>query len=291
MPSRAQGFQTAVLLTVLSLSCPLLFGCPALQGEVDEGDPPPPPTPELVLSESSVHAALPALSRAMQRPIVVAPEAMSRARCPRLSIVTPAGTPSADLVAMLSAALEPSGLQLDVQPSGTVVRHTAAEPTGGGCEVSRRLSRPGLPRRSRPRPDRTSRFDDGERARIAAGIARVGEREWVMTPDARSALLEGEPPRVTEEARLIPGPEGMAVYGVRRAGMPSVLGLQSGDRIQTIAGRPVTVDSMSSISAELLTAERTEVQLLRRGQSRTHVYRVVRRLPAARWERPGPSRP
>lgn len=114
------------------------------------------------------------------------------------------------------------------------------------------------------------------------GIAEKGERRWVIARKTLDAWLSNLV-CLTRQARIIPSyrdgkPRGFKLYGIRKASLWATLGLKNGDEIRRVAGLPMTKpDEALAIYQKIRTAaeaEPVEVVLVRRGQSRTHVYQI-----------------
>ncbi len=242
-----------------------------------EPPPAPPPVtpssveapPELLFRFTAEHASLrqvaAQLSRESGQSVIIGSTVEPVADCLHLSVLNPEPVPASRVVEQVRSAVAHSGVTLEVARSE--LRFVAIE----GAEP--RCPRPTVAEQ----PHERRRHDAPEAFR--EGVARVGDTEWTITRDAADALAaEGAALR---SARVIPHQEngrviGVKLYGVRRRSAFGVLGIQNGDMVRTVNGHDISnPEAALEAYAQLRSAERFTVQLVRRGQPRTHTYRIV----------------
>jgi len=100
---------------------------------------------------------------------------------------------------------------------------------------------------------------------VARGISRLGPRRFVLK---RSMLLRliARPARVARCGRVIPRRNGFELLAIRPGCLWSTLGLQSGDRLQSLNGRRVrTVEDLLTLYKNLRHATRITASV-RRGR-------------------------
>ncbi|MBJ6762933.1 hypothetical protein JGU66_19385 [Myxococcaceae bacterium JPH2] len=85
---------------------------------------------------------------------------------------------------------------------------------------------------------------------------------------------------VAREARIVPAfqsghPVGLKLWGVRPESLYARLGLQSGDVLSRLNGTALTnPDTVRDACTRLRDVQTIELELLRHGARRTHIYRV-----------------
>ncbi len=106
----------------------------------------------------------------------------------------------------------------------------------------------------------------------SAHVERLGETHFAID---RSYLEDAIVHQAWASARVIPQPDGMRVFGVRRDSVLGQLGIQNGDAIRTVNGFDVT-DPLVALEAlpQLRGAEHLTVSLVRRGRSMAIEYDV-----------------
>ncbi len=127
--------------------------------------------------------------------------------------------------------------------------------------------------------------DSSRRCPGTEGIQAAGDGEWTLTPAAFRALFsEGD--CLSRSARILPYYEkgellGIKIYGVRARSTFAALGLRNGDQVRWVGDV-----SMADLDAVLQLVSRAQaaspapgdtikVKLVRRGQQRVHLYRMV----------------
>lgn len=248
----------------------------ALAACTTKSEPPPAPTPiaataievppevqlRLTVERATLRALATQLSRESGQPVVIGSAVEPVADCLRVTILNPEPAPASAIVEQVRAAVRDSGVTLEVEASE--LRFVAAEGAQPSCP------RPAL---STPTRSRTA-VPEG----FIEGITEVSDSEWTITRSAAETITRDH---TIAAARIIPHEQdgeviGMKLYGIRRRSFFGVLGIQNGDLIRTVNGRDMS-DPSAALEAysRLRGAERITVQLERRGQPRTHTYRIV----------------
>lgn len=221
--------------------------------------------PELQVTLSAAHTPLrqiaAMLSEQLGQSVVIGSRVEPVADCLRLSILNAGPEPASRVVDQIRRGLAQSGVALEVDAAE--LRFVAVE----GSE-------PSCPRPSEPEPS-----DEPAAPQIVVdGIHEVSSTEWTVR---RSAVEAMHGPEVARLLRVIPHEEGgevvgLKVYGVRRSSSFGLLGIQNGDLVRSINGRPL---GNPSAAIDAYTSLRTDdefvVELERRGEPRTHTYRVI----------------
>jgi S1-C subfamily serine protease len=108
----------------------------------------------------------------------------------------------------------------------------------------------------------------------AAPAARGGED--AIERSQLQALFADPTPLLREGTRVRPTPEGIRIVGVRPGTMAARFGLESGDVVQAVDGKPLTTpDAALELVGRLRTATSVSVQILRKGQTVTRVLRIL----------------
>ncbi|MEM9187807.1 MAG: hypothetical protein AAGF12_01425 [Myxococcota bacterium] len=109
-----------------------------------------------------------------------------------------------------------------------------------------------------------------------AGVKRIGATAWEVSRDAASAAV-----RTPGGLRILPVTRGgftvgVRVYGIRRDSTLAKLGFQNGDLLTQLNGFSMnSPDRALAAYAALREAKTWVVELERRGEARTHVYRLT----------------
>ncbi len=230
-----------------------------------------------MLDDVAVYGAVVELAHAAGLTAVIDPEASDYATCAHVTLVVPNPRPVDEVVGLMAEALATSGFSLTRRPDGLMLRFDGTTPPPG-CEgrVAARFPVP------------TEDDDDGDDAppvtaeALDRGIRAVSDTEYLIAQEAVELFSQQS---FLRSARVVPQFEngesvGLKVYGVRSASLLGRLGIQNGDTILTVNGHslanPETALEAYSRNRD---ADRYEVVLRRRGEDRTHVYRIVPRLP------------
>lgn len=129
---------------------------------------------------------------------------------------------------------------------------------------------------SSPAPTRGAKPLDPE---IAKGIQKVGATEWNVDRGTLDKILENQAD-LMRQARVVPEQEngrtvGIRMFGVRNDSLLGVLGMENGDRLQTINGFDMSSPEKAlEAYARLRTADHLTVQINRRGQNMNLDYNV-----------------
>ena len=122
-------------------------------------------------------------------------------------------------------------------------------------------------------------------AELAADVRLLSPTEAEVRRGVRDALA-GDRAAFGRIVRLIAAEEGgqtvgVRLYGVRPTSLSGVLGFENGDLIVDVNGRTfVTAAAMDEVVAELRTADRLELHVVRRGEPLTIVVSIVETLGA-----------
>ncbi|HVJ90512.1 MAG TPA: type II secretion system protein GspC [Labilithrix sp.] len=114
---------------------------------------------------------------------------------------------------------------------------------------------------------------------IAKGIQKVGPNEYNIDRGVVDKILENQAD-LMRQARIVPEQENGRVVGIRMFGVKSdsllgVLGMENGDRLQTINGYDMSSPEKAlEAYARLRTAEKLTISLNRRGQSMNIDYNI-----------------
>jgi hypothetical protein len=244
--------------------------------------PPPPQVASVDFEHLPVEMAIVELAEDAELTAVIDPNASQFARCARITIVVPRPRPVAEVVGLVAEALRPSGFVLSREPGGLMLRHDGSS-TPPGCEDQ---LAGGLPLPSDSDSDVDATEDDTpppSAEDLDRAIRAVSDTEYLILDDATDELF-GEQ-SLMRSARIIPNledgePHGFKVYGIRPTSVAGRLGIHNGDTILTVNGREINgPDTAMEVYASSRGANRVEVEIDRRGEHRTHVYRVVQRLP------------
>jgi general secretion pathway protein C len=147
---------------------------------------------------------------------------------------------------------------------------------GGKEELAAAPSRPAAAAQDEGRRDRGSRASSGAvlPAEVADKIQRISDTEFVIDRSVIDFVLENQTqligsPRIVAEQK--DGKTvGVRVFGVRPNSLLGTLGLQNGDRLETINGHDITTPVKAlEAYAQLPTASSLSIQLTRRGKPTT----------------------
>jgi general secretion pathway protein C len=114
---------------------------------------------------------------------------------------------------------------------------------------------------------------------IAKGIQRVSATEFNIDRGVVDKILENQA-ELMRQARIVPEQEngkmvGIRLFGVRPDTLLGVLGMENGDRLQTINGFDMTSPEKAlEAYARLRTADQLVVQVNRRGQNTNLDYNI-----------------
>jgi general secretion pathway protein C len=115
---------------------------------------------------------------------------------------------------------------------------------------------------------------------IAKGIRKVGANEWDIDRSVVDKILENQA-ELMKTARIIPDKEGDKVKGVRLFGIQSgsllsLLGMENGDRLQTINGFDVSSPekALEAYARLRAGADKLQLQINRRGTDSNLDYNI-----------------
>ncbi|MBI5490756.1 MAG: hypothetical protein HY905_25710 [Deltaproteobacteria bacterium] len=149
--------------------------------------------------------------------------------------------------------------------AGTVAAGPAAENAASGTETAA--------------PDAATAEPDRVRAEaMARGIVRRSEGEYDVLQSLFATVADDPEPFIAG-MRVVPAKDGDAVvgfrlFGVRPDGLAGLLGLRNGDVIAAVNGLPMTsMDNVLRAYGLLRMADEIRVEVMRRGERRSMVYR------------------
>lgn len=238
------------------------------------------PPVALAVESAPVAAAVRELSRASGLALVIDPAAERYAACAHVSLTTPTPRPADELVTLLGAALGGSGFTLTARPEGLWLSHDGrTRPVGCSRAVVdlAALGAPGIT----AGPGLDAPLDPAVVPPDASTSVRaVSDTEFEITRAYRDAFL-ADPSAPMRAARVIPHEVdgeavGVRLFGIRRASFLGTLGFQNGDVVRELNGHRLA-DPESALEAytALRVVDRYEILLDRRGETRTHVVRIV----------------
>ena len=114
---------------------------------------------------------------------------------------------------------------------------------------------------------------------IAKGIVKVSGNEFNVDRGVVDKILENQA-ELMRQARIVPEQEngkmvGIRLFGVRPETLLGVLGMENGDRLQTINGFDMTSPEKAlEAYARLRTADHLTIQINRRGQNQNLDYNI-----------------
>ena len=114
---------------------------------------------------------------------------------------------------------------------------------------------------------------------IKNGIQKVGPNEYNIDRGVVDKILENQA-ELMRQARIVPEQEngkmvGIRLFGVRPDTLLGVLGMENGDRLQTINGFDMTSPEKAlEAYARLRTADQLTVQVNRRGSNMNLDYNI-----------------
>ncbi len=268
--------RASLTLFALLAACASPASCPPVEiTESSAGsEEPERPAIQFTVEEGSLGEVARMLARAIDRPVVVGPDAVVVADCVLLSMFGTELMTRDQVVRLVASSLEGSGIELARTQEGMVFRRVA----GGE-----------LPRCVAPRPRATEVVEapspqpqpppdeDGVLAQVRAGLDQ-GNR--TLSRRALNHLLSNQAV-LMRTARLIPHEEngrvvGIRVYGIRRDSLLGLLGFENGDLVTRVNGYAMTSpDTALEAYAALPDADSLVVELMRRGTPVTLRWRLV----------------
>jgi hypothetical protein len=138
-------------------------------------------------------------------------------------------------------------------------------------------SRPATPAKAstsrKPRPSSSAGIPGADEAIKCDGTSCQVERKFVEGLIASPAQLVGQ--GRAAPAKTQTGEDGFKIAGVRRGTLPHLLGLENGDIITEVGGKPLTMDSMMTLTSKIRSARHIEVTIDRRGTKMTKALELV----------------
>lgn len=131
------------------------------------------------------------------------------------------------------------------------------------------------PDSSRARKRSSSRVPDD----IAAGVRSTGPNKWEIRRGSLNKVLSNTT-MLARSARIIPSvrngkPNGFRLHAIRDGSIYSLIGMQNGDTINAINGRPMTTpDKALEVYTKLRNAGHLSISFTRRGKPVTHDYTI-----------------
>ncbi len=125
---------------------------------------------------------------------------------------------------------------------------------------------------SPPAPS-TNQIPGADEAIKCEGESCQVERRFVEDLIAKPAQLVGQ--GRAAPAKTKDGEDGYRIAGVRSGSLPHLLGLQNGDIITEVGGKPLTIDEMMKLTQQLKSARHIEVTFDRRGSKMTKALELV----------------
>jgi hypothetical protein len=264
------------------------------------GDPTPPVAAEPMMELALGHATVDELAEAISAagvPVVVDARASMIASCVHVTVRTGGPVPRAQAYALVTRALDRTGLELEGAPEGWVVRLSAAQRPPSSCmehvigelmgSAARRdlrvaaMDAVGSPPGDAPaggEPQAAAPAPSAEA--VLAGITRTSDTEVTITQSALDRALEDQA-LLMRSVRVVPHlrdgqASGLRLFGIRAASLPAALGFQNGDIVLGVGGHSlISPESALDAYANLRGAERIPVQLERRGEPLLLTIRVV----------------
>lgn len=220
--------------------------------------------------DASVTELVGQLAAALGTPVRVETDAVPLTRCARVTLVVPRGTTRTQVLALTREVLRGAALSLeDDHDHLAIARIADADPPSDCPRIAR--ARDPLAATSDPLPPIAV-----EPATPTDGIRLVSENTYEVDPEAE--VFRDWPAAAMTQARVIPHMEngvesGLRFYGIRRSSVLGALGLQNGDTLTHLDGRPLTSADMAlEAYARHRDFQRVTIQLLRRGQPMTLTY-------------------
>jgi general secretion pathway protein C len=136
------------------------------------------------------------------------------------------------------------------------------------------------PSRSSPRPRSRSRRHgelDERNEEVQKGVRKLGANKWEIQRSALNKVLSNTT-LLARSARIVPSlgngkPNGFKLYAIRPGSIYSLIGMQNGDTIQAVNGRPMTTpDKALEVYTKVRNASHLTISFARRGKTQTHDY-------------------
>jgi type II secretory pathway component GspD/PulD (secretin) len=222
------------------------------------------------LRDAAVMDMLHAVAAASGKPLMVAPDAQSVARCARVTLITTEPASAEALAPLVTRALRSASLELEVSERGWLVRRGEG-PAPTEC----------APVAEKPEPTATTHDTDTASLESAiSGIREVAQNQFELRRSSLNAILENQT-WLMRSARIVPYHhngvmDGVRVFGIRAGSLLHVLGLRNGDKLLRMAGLPLhSPDKALEAYAKVRNASVVEMEIERDGTPVTIVYRVV----------------
>lgn len=221
------------------------------------------------LRDTSVADMLLAIAAASGKPVMIAPEAQTIARCARVTLIATEVSRVDGMAPLVGKALRSVSLELEVSDDGWLVRRGEG-PAPSTCDGAPQVELPA-----------ESDAADPERIDSAlSGIRQVTENEFEVRRSSLDAILENQA-SLMRSARIVPEVRdgkvnGVRLFGLRTGSVLHVLGFRNGDKILRVGGLPIHgPDKALEAYEKVRKADVIEVDIERKGKPISIVYRVI----------------
>jgi len=115
---------------------------------------------------------------------------------------------------------------------------------------------------------------------LEGSVRKLGPNKWEIQRSALNKVLTNTH-LLARSARIVPSmrngkPNGFKLYAIRPGSIYSLIGMQNGDTINAVNGRPMTTpDKALEVYTKVRNASHLSISFTRRGQTKTHDY-VIR---------------
>lgn len=222
------------------------------------------------LHDAKLDDVLRAFASASGTPVVVADDAQPIARCARLSLLAPEPVPVERVERLVVAAVQTLPLTVEVRDEGWLIRRGQGDPPE---ECRHEAAAP---------PEVPTPPDPVERPPVdfADDIQQVSSHTYEVNRRVIDDAVENQT-TMMRSARFVPDQHdgkivGIRVFGIRPGSLLGVLGFRNGDRIERVAGVPISSpDRALEAYVKIREADRVEVDVVRRGRPVRLTYVVV----------------
>jgi type II secretory pathway component GspD/PulD (secretin) len=221
------------------------------------------------LRDAAVMDMLHAVATASGKPLMVAPDAQSVARCARVTLITTEPASAEALAPLVTRALRSASLELEVSERGWLVRRGEG-PAPTKC----------APVAEKPVATATNDSNAATLESAISGIREVANNQFEVRRSSLNAILENQT-WLMRSARIVPDHhngvmDGVRVFGIREGSLLHALGLRNGDKLLRMAGLPLhSPDKALEAYAKVRNASLVEMEIERGGKPVTIVYRVI----------------
>jgi hypothetical protein len=228
---------------------------------------------ELNLEAATLDDTARLLSRILERPVVVGPDAVVLADCVFITAIGGGPLTQEEVVRIVRSSLEGSGIELAQTRDGIVFRRAP----GGELPRCTRPTEEASTMAPPPEPPAPQPEYDALMAQVHAGI---DETHHTLSRRALD-LVFSDQTVLMRAARVIPQEENgrvtsIRLYGIRRNSLLGWLGFQNGDGVTRVNGHDVTSpDGALEVYARLANVDQLNIELIRRGSPMTISWRIV----------------